>query len=73
MTLYHMKINEVGVIDNIEDSSGFGRRLFDLGIMNGQRVKCTNKGIFGSPVVYEICGSKIALRKGDAIKVGVIV
>ncbi|MCH5315868.1 MAG: ferrous iron transport protein A [Eubacterium sp.] len=73
MTLYQMKINEVGIIDNIEDSSGFSRRLFDLGIMTGQRVKCTNKGLFGSPVLYEICGSKIALRKGDAIKVGVIV
>lgn len=72
MTLYQMKENDVGKIAYIDDQCVFNRRLFDLGVIAGQKVVCVNRGLFGSPIAYEICGSKIALRKNDAKMIGVV-
>lgn len=72
MTLSQMKQNECARITNINDGSSFKRRFFDMGFIKGQAVKCTNVGIFGSPIAFQIRGSKIALRKKDADKIGVV-
>ena len=73
MTLSQMKEKQSGIITYIEDCSGFERRFFDMGFINGQKVVCDNIGLFGSPIAYQIRGSKIALRKKDADKIGVMV
>ena len=73
MTLSQMKENETGYITFINAGSGFERRFFDMGFISGQPVCCTNIGIFGSPIAYQLRGSKIALRKKYADRIGVIV
>lgn len=72
MTLSQMKEKQTGVITYVNATDSFERRFFDMGFINGQKVACDNIGIFGSPIAYQIRGSKIALRKKDADKIGVI-
>lgn len=71
MTLSDMKENQSAVIADIENSTGVKRRLFDMGFTAGAKIYCTDIGIFGSPIAYQIRGSKIALRKKDANEIGV--
>jgi ferrous iron transport protein B len=72
MKLSQMKENQSGFIIDIDDDTGFNRRLFDMGFINGQNISCLNIGIFGTPIAYQIRGSKIALRKKDASRIGVV-
>ncbi|MGN0534305.1 MAG: ferrous iron transport protein A [Eubacterium sp.] len=72
IALYQMNEKESGTVTHINAGNDFSRRLFDLGLISGQHIACVNKGLFGSPIAYEICGSKIALRKNDAKKIGVV-
>lgn len=73
MTLSQMKENESGLITDINFCASAQRRFFDMGFISGQRVSCTNIGLSGSPIAYQIRGSKIALRKKDADRIGVAV
>lgn len=70
--LSQMKENQSATIEFVDDSSEFVRRFFDMGFIEGNKVKCTNIGISGSPIAYLVCGSKIALRKKDANWIKVI-
>lgn len=47
-----------------------GRRLQDLGFVAGERVRCLFRSPLGDPTAYEICGVTVALRKGDARRIG---
>ena len=47
-------------------------RLTDIGLTEGTRVRCVRKSFFGDPVVYEIRGTLVALRKETAALVGVV-
>ena len=72
MTLSQMKENDFGHITYINTEPCCERRIFDLGFLEGQCIRCVNIGPFGTPIAYLIRGSKIALRKCDADKIGVI-
>ena len=72
MTLSQMKVNESGYIISIDNGSNFERRFSDMGLITGQKISCTNIGLFGSPIAYQIRGSKVALRKRDADRIGVV-
>ncbi|MDE6864404.1 MAG: FeoA domain-containing protein [Eubacterium sp.] len=67
-----MKVNESGYIISIDNGSNFERRFLDMGFITGQKISCTNIGLFGSPIAYQIRGSKVALRKRDADRIGVV-
>lgn len=71
MILSQMKENDTGYITDINVNRSVLRRFYDMGFISGQTVCCTNIGIFGSPIAYQIRGSKIALRKTDAERIGV--
>lgn len=72
MLLSLMKENETAVITDVDGDFALSRRLHDMGFAPGQKISCTDIGIFGSPIAYKIRGTKIALRKKDAAKIGVI-
>lgn len=67
-----MRKNQCAVISIIDGKRANARRLYDLGFVKGQRVKCTDIAISGSPIAYCVQGTKIALRKSDAEAIGVI-
>ena len=45
---------------------GMRRRLRDLGLAEGTRVRCLGRSPLGDPAAYWICGAAIALRRRDA-------
>lgn len=72
MRLSQLKESQTATIKFVDDGCEFVRRFFDMGFIEGNKVKCTNIGISGSPIAYLVCGSKIALRKKDADWIKVI-
>ena len=66
MLLSQMKENEICKIITIDDNCSLKNRLNELGISKGQKIECKNIGLNRSPIAYQICSSKLAIRKKDA-------
>lgn len=66
MLLSQMKENEICTIIAINDNCSLKNRLNELGISKGQKIECKNIGLSHSPIAYQICSSKLAIRKKDA-------
>jgi ferrous iron transport protein A len=45
------------------------RRLLDLGLLPGTETRALMRSPLGDPIAYEIRGSTLALRSGDASKI----
>lgn len=72
MKMSQMKEDQKAHVCSISIDTDIARRLFDMGLSVGKTVVCTNIAALGSPIAYEFCGSKIAIRKKDADEIGVI-
>ncbi len=60
---------EIGAIANIKDINCAGeikRRLLDLGMVNGTKIKAVFRSPGNDPTAYEVRNTLIALRKEDA-------
>ena len=66
--LNKLKIGEEGLVT---EASKNNRRLKDLGLVKGARVKCVLKSPLGDPSAYDICGAVVDIRKEDASSVKV--
>lgn len=66
MLLSQMKENEICEIVVVKDECHIKNRLSELGISKGQKIECKNIGLCHSPIAYQICSSKFAIRKKDA-------
>ena len=66
MLLSQMKENEICKIITIDDNCSLKNRLNELGISKGQKIECKNIGLSRSPIAYQICSTKLAIRKKDA-------
>ena len=64
--LSELKINEVGCVSYLENKGAIRRRLQDIGLISGTRVKCVLISPFGNTKAYEIRGAVIAIRDDDA-------
>ncbi len=69
MYLYALREGERGRVKAVREDNEIGRRLRDLGIIEGTVITCVGKSPLGDPVAYQIRGAVIALRKEDAAKV----
>ncbi|MGN1328717.1 MAG: ferrous iron transport protein A [Eubacterium sp.] len=72
MLLSQMKENQTATITALDENFDLSRRLHDMGFAPGQKIHCSDIGLCGSPIAYTIRGTKIALRKKDADKIGVV-
>lgn len=66
MNLSELPINTVGIIDVLNCSGKIRRRLLDLGLIKGSKIKPVFKSPSGDPVAYEIRKTVIAIRKEDS-------
>ncbi|AWZ48062.1 FeoA family protein [Hathewaya limosa] len=57
--------NEYEVL-NIKEGSRVRRRIMDLGIVKGTKVKVTGKAPLGDPIEIALRGYKLTLRKEEA-------
>ena len=55
----------------VDDAVASGRRLLDLGFLPETRVRVLRRAPLGDPVVYELRGYRICLRRTDARRVRV--
>ena len=60
---------EIGVVRRIGLEGTIARRLRELGLIVGTKVRCLQKSPAGNPVAYGIRGAVIALRLEDAAQV----
>ena len=56
-------------ISSLHTMGRMRRRLLDLGLIEGTRVRCTQKSPCGDPVAYSVRGAVIAIRNEDARKI----
>ena len=63
--LSEIKENEYAVITKINCKDALKTRLFDLGFIEGTKIKCVNIAFGKSPLAFDVRGTIIALRKSD--------
>lgn len=71
MNLLKIPLNKEYIIDDIKIKGKEQRRLFDLGIVPGAKIKKVFKSIFNDPAAYEIKKTTIAIRNEDAFLIEV--
>lgn len=61
--LNELKIGEEAVV---KEMIAGNRRLKDIGLIDGTKIKCVLKSPLGDPVAYKFRGAVIAIRNEDA-------
>ncbi len=65
-SLDKLDIDNSATIKSLHCTGDLRRRLLDLGLINGTKIKAVLKSPIGNPIAYEIRGTVIALRKEDS-------
>jgi len=66
MKLSNAKKGNKGKIIKIEGNKDFKKKLFVMGLLEGEDFIVENIAPFGSPIVVSVKSSKVALRKEEA-------
>ncbi len=55
-----------GIVEQVDPSTPIGRRLQDLGFVAGTPVTVVRNAPLGDPVIYELRGTRLCLRRSEA-------
>ncbi|AAK78427.1 ferrous iron transport protein A [Clostridium acetobutylicum] len=66
MSLYDLKPNEKGRIKDIKGDERLSKRLSALGFIEGTEVEVKMMAPLGDPILVNVRGFNIAIRKNDA-------
>jgi Fe2+ transport system protein FeoA len=66
MLLTQLPISRSGLLKVALESNQDIQRLEELGFVEGAKIKLLRKGPFGSPLLFEICDTQIAIRHEEA-------
>ena len=69
MFLSELKIGEIGIIDEIKGDSKLIKRLFALGCIEGTKIQLKRVAPLGDPIIVNLRGFDLAIRKKDAKKI----
>ncbi|MBO5712077.1 MAG: ferrous iron transport protein A [Acholeplasmatales bacterium] len=64
--LSELKIKEAGIVKNVACEASVKRRLSDMGLLAGVKVRVIRFAPLGDPMQIEIRGYSLALRKLEA-------
>ncbi len=64
--LAELPLGQRGVVEQVDLSTPFGRRLQDLGFVAGTLVTVVRNAPLGDPVIYELRGTQFCLRRSEA-------
>lgn len=67
--LHQLSLGTCGKVSQLTAKDNTRRRMLDLGLICGTRVKALQKSPSGDPVAYEIRGAVIALRSEEASQI----
>ena len=65
-SLSNVPVGASVLVTNLLTTGSMRRRLQDIGLIEGTKVKCLQKSPAGDPIAYLIRGAVIALRKEDS-------
>lgn len=68
-TLDKLPINKTAVIEFDECDKNLKNRIYDMGIVKGEKITPVFKSPFGNPTAFLIKDTIIALRKKDCKKI----
>jgi ferrous iron transport protein A len=66
-----LRPGETGRVRRVEAETRLATRLADLGFCPGTPVRMVRRAPLGDPVLYELRGYQIALRRGEARRIRV--
>jgi Fe2+ transport system protein FeoA len=66
--LTDLRRGEAGVLDRLDLPDADARRLMELGFLPGSRITAALRAPGGDPLVFEVDGSEIALRRETAAR-----
>jgi len=55
-----------GIVVRVEGAGATRRRIMDMGIVRGSRLRVVRRAPLGDPVEFELRGYKLSLRKREA-------
>jgi len=67
--LSELKPGEEGIVVRVEGPPALRRRLMEMGVVRGTRVKMVRKAPLGDPIEYRVRGYNLSLRREEAEKV----
>lgn len=67
--LTKLKLNQIGIIKEINCKSSIKRRLLDLGLIPSTPITPIMQSLSGDPIAYEVRNIILAIRKEDASKI----
>ena len=70
-TLNELKLWDTAVVKEIFADGQLKRRFFDIGIVNGTKIKCVAISPQGDPKAFFVRGAVIALRNADSVLIEV--
>ncbi|MBC5625954.1 ferrous iron transport protein A [Clostridium sp. NSJ-49] len=66
MCICDLKLGEKGIIDKINGDSKLAKRLFALGCIEGTEIELKRIAPLGDPIILNLRGFDLAIRKKDA-------
>lgn len=69
MKLSTVKAGESVIISHVEGGGAFRARLNEMGFVPGKEVKLLYRSPIGNPIVFELMGGQISLRKDEADRI----
>ena len=72
VSLASLRPGACGLIDSVDTTSAIGRRLADLGFLPRTEVRVLRSAPLGDPVIYELRGYRLCLRRAEAARVLVV-
>jgi len=58
-------------VESVDEDGPLGRRLLDLGFAPRTQVRVVRRAPLGDPVVYELRGTRLCLRRSEAKRIRV--
>lgn len=66
MCICDLKLGEIALIDSITGDERLAKRLLALGCIEGTEVALKASAPFGDPIIINLRGFNLAIRKNDA-------
>ena len=68
-TLNDLEVEDVGIVKKIDGDEMIKRRLLDLGLIEGTKIKPVLVSPSGDPKAFEFRGALIAIKEEDTINI----
>jgi len=70
-SLASLRPGSVAIVVDVDATSPQGQRLLDLGFVPNTVIRVIKRAPLGDPVVYDLRGTRLCLRRSDAKRVQV--